>query len=84
MNPGLNDITLNVLSWNIEGKIYILKNKQIKNSLDIYDIMFIHETHCNREMEINIEGYHSIQHPCILSSNEHPRWRMCDVYKKRS
>ena len=74
MNTGLNEKTvLNIFSWNIEGKHHILKNQKLKNSLKSYDIMFIHETHCNREMEIKIDGYNAVQHPCLLSSNEHPR-----------
>ena len=64
---------IDILSWNIEGKHYILKNKRLKNSLNAYDILFIHETHASREMEIKIDGYSSIQHPCMRSSNENPR-----------
>ena len=36
-------------------------------------MLFIHETHCCTEMSIEMDGYISIQHPCIYSSQEHPR-----------
>lgn len=73
MNTGLNEHCFKLLSWNIEGKHYILKNNQIKNSLNEYDILFIHETHCTMEMHIELDNYVSIQHPCTLSTKEHPR-----------
>ena len=64
---------VNILSWNIEGKHFILKNKRIKHYLSSYDILFIHETHASREMEIKIDGFDAIQHPCMRSSDERPR-----------
>ena len=83
MIAGLNEITIHVFSWNIDGKHYILKNQKLKNSLKTYDIMFIHETHCSREMEIKIDGYDAIQHPCTLSSSEYPRGG-CIMFIKNS
>ena len=62
-----------VLSWNIEGKHYILKNNEIKNYVNKYDILFIHETHCTKEMHLEIENYVAFQHPCMVSSIEKPR-----------
>ena len=44
--------------------------------------MFIHETHCSREMEIKIDGYDSIPHPCVYSSDERPRGG-CIMYVKK-
>ena len=36
-------------------------------------MLFIHETHCCSEMAIEIDGFSSIQHPCMYSTQEHPR-----------
>ena len=74
---------INISSWNIEGKHFLLKNNKIKTSLNVYDILFIHETHCSRDMEIQIDGYESIQHPCILSSDERPRGG-CIMYIRKN
>ena len=66
-------MVFNVLSWNIEGKHYILKNDDIKKYLNKYDILFIHETHCTREMDLEIENYTAIQNQCKISSVDKPR-----------
>ena len=70
---GLSDLRFSILSWNIEGKHYILKNDKVKKILSNHDILFIHETHCTREMEIKMENYISFQHPCVFSTPEKPR-----------
>ena len=36
-------------------------------------MLFIHETHCTIEMAIELDGFVSIQHPCMYSTQEHPR-----------
>ena len=52
---------LKILSWNIEGKHYMLKNNKIKIALSEYDILFIHETHCTKEMTFQIKGFQSFR-----------------------
>ena len=69
----MNELDFTLLSWNIEGKHYILKNSNIKNYLNKHDIVFIHETHCTREMHLELDNYTAIQHPCMLSSVDKPR-----------
>ena len=73
MITGLNKLSFTVFSWNIDGKHYILKNTKIENFINNYDILFIHETHCTKEMSINIKNYESFQHPCALSTPDSPR-----------
>ncbi len=36
-------------------------------------MLFIHETHCSSDMTIELDGFVSIQHPCMYSTQEHPR-----------
>ena len=73
MNCRLNELNFTVLSWNIEGKHYVLKNDGIKKYFNKYDILFIHETHCTREMSLQIEHFTAIQHPCMISTVDKPR-----------
>ena len=38
-----------------------------------FDIVFICETHCSRDMKIEIKGYKEYNHPCKLASVKDPR-----------
>ena len=64
---------MQILSWNINGKFYLINSKIFISFARQYDILFICETHCSKEVKIELEGYKSYQNPCKLSSNKYPR-----------
>ena len=64
---------LHILLWNINGKFYLINSKIFISFARHYDILFICETHCSKEVKIELEGYKSYQNPCKLSSNKYPR-----------
>ena len=73
----LND-QLSVIHWNIEGIMSRefgnkIRQPELLNILNIYDIIALTETHANQDILINLPGYNSVQvnHPKHHRSRKH-------------
>ena len=69
----MNKRQLQILSWNINGKFYLINTKIFHSFIYDYDIVYLCETHCSKDMKINLDGYKAYQNPCKVSKKENPR-----------